>query len=313
MDIDSIRINFSESQLLGLNLSLAFIMFGVALSLKLSDFKAILKHPKKVFVGLSSQLILLPLLTLILVLFYPLPASMALGLFMAASCPGGNISNFATLLSKGNAALSVTMTSIVTISAIIMTPTTFTVWSRLVPKTKHLLKTISVDPIQVILTIGLILLLPLITGMVVGQKFPRFTKKIQSPVRTLSLILFIGLIVMALVSNLGNMKAYLHLVFFLVLIHNAAALIMAYAWSRLNKLDEADARAVTLETGVQNTALGLVLVFNFFENLGGMILVVAWWGIWDLFTTLLISLYWSRRPPKSAISALNIDHHERGT
>jgi BASS family bile acid:Na+ symporter len=73
---------------------------------------------------------------------------------------------------------------------------------------------------------------------------------------------------------------------------------MGYSFATLLKRPEADRRAISLETGVQNTGLGLILVFNFFSELGGMILIVAWWGVWDLVSTLFLSLYWSKRKPK---------------
>ena len=119
--IDNVHINFDTQALWTLNIALALVMFGIALEISWSDFKKLTKQPKLVLVGVTSQFILLPFITFVLVLLIkPLP-SMALGMFMVAACPGGNISNFITHLSKGNSALSVTLTAIATLLAVVMT------------------------------------------------------------------------------------------------------------------------------------------------------------------------------------------------
>ena len=115
-EVDTIRLNFNPSSLLTLNLVLGFIMFGIALSLKAQDFRYVLQIKKAFFIGIFSQFFLLPLTTFLLTLILkPIP-SMALGMILVASCPGGNLSNFFTFLAKGNVGLSVSMTGFSTIS-----------------------------------------------------------------------------------------------------------------------------------------------------------------------------------------------------
>jgi len=298
-DIDSLRINFSEDQLLLLNICLAFIMFGISLDLTPSDFKRIFKYPKSVITGLTSQLVLMPVLTMFLIWILPVQGSIALGMILAASCPGGNISNFATKLSKGNTALSITLTSFVTVFAIFTTPINFSIWANVFDSTRGLLHSIEMNPWTMVKSVGMLILVPLLIGMFIGDRFPKFRDKINRPIRIMSLFIFIGFIVAALFGNLSHLYAYLKIVFFIVLVHNGLALLMGYSFASLLRLPETDRRAISLETGVQNTGLGLILVFNFFSELGGMILIVAWWGVWDLVSTLFISLYWSKRSPKS--------------
>jgi bile acid:Na+ symporter, BASS family len=122
--IDQVQLNFNPITLLILNGILGFILFGVSLDLKLGDFKLIYKMPKEVLVGLSGQLILLPLLTVGLILIIKPQASLALGMILVASCPGGNLSNFMTHYAKGNTALSVTLTTFAPSLAVLSTPTT---------------------------------------------------------------------------------------------------------------------------------------------------------------------------------------------
>ena len=294
-DIDALKINFEQDQLLLLNICLAFIMFGIALDLTKEDFLRLFRSPKPAFIGLSSQLILLPILTMSIILAWPMPASMALGLIMVASCPGGNISNFAVHLGKGNTALSISLTSAVTILATILTPITFQLWSSLIPKTSALLTNVSLRPIDMFLSVAQLILIPLIVGMCVRHFLPKVAAKIRQPINYLSLIIFATFIIVALYENIGVMKDYLHIVFWIVLLHNGLALLMGYHWAQLWKLPVADRKAISMETGIQNSGLGLILIFNFFDGLGGMMLIAAWWGIWDMISGLTLAMVWKYR------------------
>ena len=291
-EIDQLKINFEQDQLFLLNVCLAFIMFGIALNLTKEDFRRLLKHPKPALVGLSSQLILLPILTFLITQIWSMPPSMAMGLIMVASCPGGNISNFAVHLSRGNTALSISLTSFVTMAAIVVTPTTFNIWTSFIPGTEPLMQGISVNPLSMFKTIAQLILVPLTVGMWIRHLYPKLAAKIRNPINTISLLIFATFIIVALAENLQQLKDYLHLVFWLVLMLNGLALIMGYQWARFWKLPVGDRKAISMETGIQNSGLGLVLIFNFFEGLGGMMLVAAWWGIWDMITSLLLALYW---------------------
>lgn len=294
-DIDQLKINFEQDQLFLLNMCLAFIMFGISLDLTREDFVRLLKNPKAAIVGLSSQLILLPILTYLITRAWPMPPSMAMGLVMVASCPGGNISNFAVHLSKGNTALSISLTSFVTMAAVLTTPITFNIWTSLIPGAEPLMQGISVNPLTMFKTIAQLILIPLISGMLIRYYYPALANKIRKPINTISLLIFTTFIIVALYENMGQMREFLNLVFWLVLIHNGLALILGYQWARAWKLPVPDRKAISMETGIQNSGLGLVLIFNFFEGLGGMMLVAAWWGIWDMISALLLALYWRRR------------------
>ena len=299
--IDSIKINFNQDQLFILNLCLAFLMFGVALDLRLSNFKDVFQRPKAPMVGLSSQLLLLPLLTLGLIFLFRPPTSMSLGMLLVAACPGGNVSNFAVHLAGANSALSVLMTSITTLGAIIITPLYFTFLAPYVPGGADFQQDIYVNPLDMVSTIVQLILVPLILGMIVNDRFPKFTERIKKPVRWLSLAIFFSFVIFAVYGNWDNIVRYLHLVFFLVLIHNALALFTGYNFARLNKLSRHDARAISIETGIQNSGLGLILIFNFFNGLGGMAMIAAWWGIWHLISAFTVASLWSRRKTEAVV------------
>ena len=305
IDLDSFQINFNPDQMVALNICLAFLMFGVALDMKIEDFRRVALFPKAVLVGLASQWLILPILTVYLIhAWNPIP-SIALGLLLVACCPGGNISNYATHLSGGNAALSVTLTSFVTVSSIVATPIAFAGFSSLVPMTRPLIEQISLSPSDMLLILLKLVLLPLLGGMLVNYYFPSFTQRIRKPISRLSLIIFLAFIIAALVGEFDNILKYLRYVLLLVIIHNLLAMVAGYWWARWHQLPERDARAICMETGIQNSGLGMVLIFNFFPSLGGMMLVTAFWAIWDMISSFLIALYWSRRKPLP--SAMNAD------
>ncbi len=292
--INSARINFDPDQLFLLNICLAFLMFGVALDLRVDNFRQLLRRPRAPLVGLASQLLLLPLLTLGLIFLFRPPASIALGMLLVAACPGGNVSNFAVHLSGANAALSVFMTSITTLGAILVTPLYFTTLAGWLPGTDAVSTAIYVNPVNMVNTILQLILLPLSIGMFINYRFPVFTQRIRKIVRPLSLFIFVGFVIVAILKNLDNILSYLQLVLLYVIAHNAIALLTGYWFARLNRLPRYDARAIALETGIQNSGLGLILIFNFFDGLGGMALVAAFWGIWHLISAFGLAMWWGR-------------------
>ena len=173
-----------------LNACLVFIMFGVALELKLENFKQVLKTPIPIISGLFSQLFLLPLCTILLInVIEPIP-SVALGMILVASCPGGNVSNFFSMMSKGNVALSVSITAISTSLSFIMTPINFAFWSSYYSPANALLQEVNLDIYSIIVTIFVVLLIPLIAGMLIATHRPEIDKRISGVTRKASLFIF---------------------------------------------------------------------------------------------------------------------------
>ncbi len=295
MDVlDTVQLNFSTKSLWLLNICLGFIMFGVALSLNVDSFRRIFQQPKSVILGALSQFLLLPAFTFLLVCILQPSPSVALGMILVAACPGGNISNFMSLLAKGNAELSVSLTAIATLLAIILTPLNFTFWGNLYEPAATLLNNIHLDPLEMFKVVLLLLGIPLILGMWVASQFPRLTQRILRPVRWLSILIFGGFVVIAFSANLDIFIHYIHKILLIVLLHNAIAFIIGYSWGALWRLPEKDRRSLSIETGIQNSGLGLILIFNFFDGLGGMAIVAAWWGIWHILSGLAVAFTWSK-------------------
>lgn len=293
--LDSIRLNFSQGDLLVLNLALALIMFGVALDLKWEDFRYLAKNPKGFFLGVFSQFILLPFLTWILVWILSPPPSVALGMILVASCPGGNVSNFLTAWSKGNIALSVSLTAFSTVAAIALTPLSFSFWASNYAPTAGLLREIELDILDMFVTVGLILGIPLVLGIVVRQRFGLWADKISKILKPLSILIFAAFIVVAFLGNFDLFLNYVGLIFLLVLAHNFFALSAGFITGKVSNLPLADVKTLTIETGIQNSGLGLVLIFTYFDGLGGMALLTAWWGIWHLVSGMIIASVWNKK------------------
>ena len=294
--VDQVRLNFNPQGLFIINAAIGLMMFGVALDLKVEDFKRIIVSPKAPGIGLGAQFILLPAFTFLLTLILRPQPSIALGMILVAACPGGNLSNIITYLAKGNCAVSISMTAVSTAAAIVMTPLNLSLWGSLNPHTADILRQVSLSPMDVFTTIFIILGIPLAAGMTVSRIFPTLAGKVRKPFKIFSLVFFIVIVLGALAANWRIFLQVIGLVMFVVLIHNALALNLGYWSGRVLGLEERDARAVCIEVGIQNSALGLVLVFNFFGGLGGMAILVAWWGIWHIIAGLITAFIFTRIP-----------------
>lgn len=293
--IDAIKIHFSQDNLLVLNVCLALIMFSIALDIRREDFESLWKNPKPALIGMIAQLILLPIGTICLVFIFNPSPSVALGMVAIAACPGGNNSNYSTYLAKGNTALAITTTSISVIVCMVTMPLYIWLGAKIIPNIANLQRDVRLDPFEMVKIVGLLILTPLVLGMAVRQQFPNFTTKIYKPFKTISMILFFGLIIGALTANIKNIKEYVGQVFLIVAVLNALALSGGYYFAKINGLSETDRRAITFETGIHNVTLALIVIFNFFDGLGGMALVAAWYGIWDLITGFALAIYWGKK------------------
>jgi BASS family bile acid:Na+ symporter len=303
LSLDSIRLNFNPQGLLIINITLAFIMFGVALDIKVEHFKQVILRPKSVLVGFSSQFILLPAVTFLVVklLGHAITPTVAMGMILVAACPGGNISNFMSSVAKANVALSVSLTAIATLLAIVLTPLNFAIWGGLYSSTSDLLQPITIDPVEMFKTVFILLGVPLVIGMTFAHYLPKITSKIVRPLKNISMLIFMGMVVMAFMNNYEYFIQYIGLIFFLVLLHNMVALSTGYTVGTVFRLPKADRRTTTIETGIQNSGLGLVLLFNpriFPQDLmiGGMAFITAWWGIWHIISGLSLSSILARIP-----------------
>ncbi|HAI76174.1 MAG TPA: symporter [Microscillaceae bacterium] len=296
MPIDEVVLRFDPERLKLLNFCLAFIMLGIALDLRVSDFKALLKQPLATLVGVASQMVVLPALTFLLVYWLNPYHSIGLGMLLVAACPGGNVSNLLTHIAGGNVALSVSLTAINTLLAAFTTPFNFWFWSSLWAQKGVTLPNASLGFLTMFESIFTLIIMPTIFGMTIASLFPGFTQKIRRPFQWFS-ITFLGLFIV--VTGAANFQVFLQYfiyIFFLVLLHNAVALSAGWSMGTLFRLPAQDIRTISIETGIQNSGLGLILIFNGFGGLGGMALVAAWWGVWHIISGLVLARWWQKTP-----------------
>lgn len=297
--LEGVKLNWNPETTVALKFAIAFIMFGVALGLSKENFIELFKNPKPTLTGIISQFILLPIFTFALVwLFNPLPG-LALGMILVAACPGGNLSNFFSSIGKGNVALSISLTVAASFLAVIFTPMNFEFWGGMLDNTAPLLKKVNIDFFEMMGLVFFTIALPLVLGFLFKEKFSTITSFIIKPIKYVSFVILIAIIVLAFTSNYKLFLKYYHLIIGLVLIHNALALAIGYYFSRIMKVSSQDTRAITIETGIQNSGLGLLIIFSVFNGQGGMALIAAWWGIWHIISGIAISQYFayqSRKP-----------------
>ncbi|MDR2409484.1 MAG: bile acid:sodium symporter family protein [Bacteroidales bacterium] len=310
LNLDNVRINFSAAGMHVVNIVLAFVMFGVALGIRLQTFKSIFRYPKSAIVGLFSQLVALPAITFLLVVIFNnfITPMIAMGMILVASCPGGNISNFMSQLSKANTELSISLTAVTTALSTIMTPFNFSFWGGLYvnfinKQAGHALQELHIDNFQMFETVFILLGIPLLLGILTMKFLPKIAEKLKKPMQYFSILFFVAMVVMAFSNNFGLFLKHIFYIFILVFVHNLIALSTGYGLASLFKLPPINRRTLTIETGIQNSGLGLILLFNpkIFPPdmaIGGMLFITAWWGIWHIISGLSISFYWSRRLPK---------------
>lgn len=294
--VDSLQLHFNPQQMTVLNMAMAFLMFSVALDVKFSDFKQVVAFPKSVGVGLLAQFLVFPLLTLAIIALFKPPVSVALGMVLVSMCPSGNITNFLVHFAQANVPLSVTLNALIILSATFVTPAGFLFWSEFVPNSAALRQSFELELLDMAIIILTLIVIPLLIGMMLNERKPAFVARIRPWSQRLSLLIFFAILVLALWGNRENIIQYLGFIFLLVLVHNAAALSNGYLLGSLFRLPRLDRRTLAFEGGVHNTALGLLLIFKFFGGLGGMALIAAWWGIWDLVTGMGLAYYWRKNP-----------------
>ncbi len=295
----ALPIQFDPASLILLNIIMAGMMFGVSLTLKLDDFKRVLKAPIAPVAGLFAQFLLLPLATCLLTWVLRIDPELALGMILVASCPGGSFSNVMTWLGKGNVAVSVSMTAVSSLAATVLTPLNFAFYGWLNPHTRAYLTQISLEPGSILLIVLLVLAVPLVLGMTVGRRWPLLAQRSEKPLRVISLMVFLGFVGIAFGNNFELFIDRFNSFFWLVVAHNLLALSLGYGMARLMKLPVADRRAVTMEVGIQNSGLGLVILFTFFPEAGGMMLITAFWGTWHLVSGLTLSQIWARQSKRA--------------
>ena len=305
--IDAIDVNMNKTGMDIINIVLAFVMFGVALGIKPSSFLDIVRRPKSMVVGIICQIILLPALTFLLTIIFKnwISPMVALGMLLVAACPGGNISNFITSFSRGNIELSVSLTAFNTAACIFTTPLNFSFWGNLYlnfAEKRMILPELEIPFWEIFKTIVILLGIPLVLGCLCSQYLPKVANALKKPMQYLSVAFFAIMIVLTFGNNIDAFMKCIRYIFLIVLVHNLLALGIGFSMGTICKTPYKDRRTLTIETGIQNSGLGLVLLFNpaifspeIWANNGGMVVITAWWGVWHIISGLTLAYLWRAR------------------
>lgn len=247
---------------IALPLALIFIMTGMGMTLTPADFKRVLTKPLATFLGLANQLLLLPLVAFGLCHLFALPPELAVGLMLIAACPGGATSNLISHLSRGDTALSVSLTAL---SSLI---TTLTIPLYLGFATSHFMgadSSVSLPFLKTVLQLMLVSVIPILLGMFLNKKFPALTARLEKPVNVFSM-LFLLLIVVAAVLQEEHLLTQFRLAGPAALSLNLLTMLMGFGLAALAGLRRAQRITLAIESGIQNGTLALGIALGLMEN-----------------------------------------------
>jgi len=269
-----------------LPLALAFIMFTLGLGLSISDFSNVFKKPKNFLVGLVSQLIFLPIVGLVLVIIWPLPIEIAIGVMLIAAAPGGVTSNILTFFAKGDVALSVSLTAVMSLLSAASVPVVLAISIGLIGDSS-LPESISLTGIA--LSMFLIVTLPVLLGMGVRSFLNSLTLKIEKSARFISTLLFVLVLLGAILAERENVVSYFAQTGLVVLTLNILMMLIAFYWSGFFGTGMSQKKAIAIECGLQNGTLAIFVGTTVFG--GGLYIIPAATYSLIMYLTSLIFIY----------------------
>lgn len=289
-----------NAQQIALSVVLATMVFSIALELKLDDFKRVAQAPKAVIVGLLPQFILLPVFTWLATLALDLPPNVEAAMLLVAACPGGSLSNVITHFGRGNTALSVSISAVAALIALVATPFNFAWMVANNPVTASWMRSLSIDPSGIWLSLLVILAIPMLLGMLLAYLKPLVAAKLTKPLANFSLFALFAFIVLGLLKERSSLTLALLPTLALVIAHNASGLFLGWITSKAFGVSVRDRRAIMIEGGMQNSGLALGIIALQFGNDFGMVTVAGLWGIWHIVSGLACAYTWRWQDRASA-------------
>ena len=269
-----------------INFLLMIVMFGMGLTMKLSDFAIVFRRPRDVIIGCLAQFIVMPLLAFALGRLFGLSDELLVGVVLVGTCPGGTASNVMTYLAKGDTALSVGMTSINTLLAPVLTPLLTYLYLR---------TSVSVDVRSMFISIIQVVIVPIGLGLLINRLFGKYTQKLSDALPTVS-VTAICLIVASVVSH--NSEKILStgiVIFAVVILHNLLGYLCGYLVGVVFKMDLPRKKAVAIEIGMQNSGLATSLAGTAFPNLAMATVPGAVFSVWHNISGAILAGWFSRR------------------
>ena len=243
--------------------ALIIIMLGMGLSLKVEDFKRIVLYPKGIFIGLTNQLIFLPVIGFLIATLLPMQPEIAVGVMILAACPGGPTSNLISFMAKGNLALSVSLTALSSVITILTIPFIVVFASEYFVGAEEV---VQLNIVQTIVQIFVIVVIPIAIGMLIRSAKPEFANKMGKPVRIASGVVLALIIIGLVIKERANFVAYLKQAGVATLLLNVLTMALGYASARLFKLAKTSAISISIESGIQNGTLAITIAIVMLQN-----------------------------------------------
>lgn len=280
--LDSLRIVLDPLGQAGVVIALMLVMFGVALGLRVKDFRILAAQPSLYIGGVFAQVLVLPLVTFGLIHVISPPPSIALGMIVVACCPGGSVSNLLTYLSRGDVAVSVALTATSSMLAAFLTPVSTLFWAQAYAPTAKLLASLEVSPLLFIGQTTLLLAIPLAAGMIVAFRAPDFAMRIRKRTTLTGAAVLGGTIIYGIVYFYPILWPAVGLLASVTIIHNTVAFATGATIGWVLSRQSAVRRALTFEIGIQNSGLALIILLAQLKGVGGAAAIAAVWGVWHL-------------------------------
>ncbi|KNE22610.1 bile acid:sodium symporter family protein [Virgibacillus pantothenticus] len=270
-----------------ISIMLGIIMFGMGMTLSVQDFREVVRQPKSVAIGVSSQFVLMPLIAYGLAKGLNLPPEIAIGVILVGACPGGTASNVMTFLAKGNTALSVAITSVSTLLAPLLTPAIIYFLAR---------EWLEVSVSSMFMSVVKIVLLPIVLGLIVQLFLKEQAKKTVDLMPLISVVAIVLIVAAVVAGSKDKIIESGLLIFAVVILHNGLGYLIGFFVAKLFKLEFMDQKAVSIEVGMQNSGLGAALAAAHFSPLAAV--PSAIFSFWHNISGPILATYWAQKPNK---------------
>lgn len=265
---------------------LGIIMFGMGMTMRISDFKAVLEHPKGVVIGVLAQFTIMPCIAYLLTVLFGLPMEMAIGVLLVGCCPGGTASNVITFLARGNVGLSIACTTVSTLLAPLLTPLMFFLFAS---------QWIDINASAMVYSVMQVVLLPIILGLSARSVLKN---RIEISLKFMPLVSVLAIIVIV-AAIVANSKAAIIssglLLLLVVVAHNGLGLLLGYLSAKVFGLSEADRRAIAIEVGMQNSGLGVALAAVHFATMPVAAVPSAIFSVWHNVSGSILATWWQKQ------------------
>ena len=271
-----------------INWLLGIVMFGMGLTLKMSDFKVVFSRPKDIIIGFIAQFTLMPLIAFLLAKAFNLPTEIAVGVILVGTCPGGTSSNVMTYLSKGDVPLSVGMTAVSTLFAPLMTPLLTLLYAG---------QRVDVNAVAMFLSIVKVVLVPIALGLVCNYFFEKVTRQIVRILPLISTIAIIMIIASVVSANSARLKTVGVMVVIVVILHNLLGYATGFGVGKLLRLNTTKCRALSIEVGMQNSGLATSLAATHFAQYPLATIPGAVFSVWHNISGAVYANFLANRHP----------------